>query len=93
MRRDDEIQIEPLVVSRCHRGRGVGSALVGIALNEARASGVKYLSVRPVARNSEAIGFFSRRGFGNVGHVELFVDLSGKEWRRGLELHGIQFRH
>jgi hypothetical protein len=41
----------------------------------ARREKVRFLNVRPVARNAEAIAFFAAAGFSIVGHVELFQDL------------------
>lgn len=84
-------EIEPLVVHREFRGRGIGKALVDTAGKEARRLGVRYITVRPVARNSEALGFFREAGFDKIGRVELFIDLAGKKWKEGIELHGMTF--
>ena len=89
----DEAEVEPLVVSESFRGRGIGSELLAAAVLEARRLGARYLNVRPVARNTEAIAFFRNSGFVNVGHVELFMDLSGRRWNPGIELHGLDFCH
>jgi hypothetical protein len=69
--------------------------LVAEARSRARQLGVRFLNVSPVARNVEAIEFFVREGFGNVGHVNLFQDLGGeppRTWREGLHLHGKDVR-
>lgn len=88
----EDAEIEPLVVTRSMRGRGVGNALAKKALAEARGiKGVKFLMVRPVARNREAIQFFREQGLVNVGRVELFTDLAGKKWKKRLRIHGLEF--
>ena len=63
------------------------------AIQEAGRLGVKYLNVRPVARNAEAITFFKEMGFENIGRVELFMDFSDKKWRKGIELHDVPFKY
>jgi ribosomal protein S18 acetylase RimI-like enzyme len=90
---DEEAEMEPVVVDHSHRGKGVGSALVEKAVKEAEKLGVKYLNVRPVARNAEAIRFFRAKGFENIGRIELFMDFSNKNWRTGIEVHDLQFRY
>ncbi|UCD43997.1 MAG: GNAT family N-acetyltransferase [Candidatus Bathyarchaeota archaeon] len=82
----EEVEVEPVVVSAPHRGSGVGCMLVEEMVDEARKRGVKYMSVRPVARNLKALEFFANRGFVNVGHIELFMDLTGGSWRSGIRL-------
>ena len=89
----NEAEVEPLVVSASFRNRGIGSVLLDAAVTEARKLVVVYLSVRPVARNAEAIAFFRSSGFVNIGHVELFIDFSGKRWNPGVKLHGLDFRY
>jgi L-amino acid N-acyltransferase YncA len=90
---DEEAEMEPVVVHHSHRGKGVGGALVTTAINEAEKLGVKYLDVRPVARNAEAIKFFRAKGFENTGRIELFMDFSDKRWKKGIELHDLPFRY
>jgi GNAT superfamily N-acetyltransferase len=90
---DEEAEMEPVVVHHSHRGKGVGSALVRTAIKEAEKLGVKYLNVRPVARNAEAIKFFRTKGFENIGRIELFMDFSDKRWKTGIDLHDLPFRY
>jgi len=87
----DEAEVEPLVVSESRRQHGIGAALLEAAIHEAKKLGVKYLNVRPVARNAGAIAFFRDSGFVNIGRVELFMDFSGKSWKPGIELHSMNF--
>ena len=89
----EEAEVEPLVVSEPERRKGIGGSLLEFVVAEARRRGVRVLSARPVARNVEAIDFFFKRGFVNVGHVELFMDLSEGEWRKGLRLFDLDFRY
>ena len=89
----DEAEVEPLVVSASVRSRGIGSLLLEAVVNEARKLGVSYLSVRPVARNAEAIAFFRGSGFVNIGHVELFMDFSERRWTPGVRLHDLDFHY
>jgi len=91
----EEAEIEPVVVSIARRGLGVGEKLLARAITEARALGLRFLNVSPVARNRGAIDFFSRAGFDTVGRVELFMELtpSDRRWEDGVILHGQPFRH
>lgn len=92
----EEGEIEPVVVSACYRSQGIGSALVQRAVQEARSKAVRFLSVRPVARNKEAISFFTKLGFNLLGHVDLFQDLSTeskRKWLPGITLHGHDLRY
>ena len=91
----DEAEIEPVVVSREHRRQGAGGLLVAHVVAEARAVGVRFLNVRPAARNEDAIRFHHRTGFVNLGHVEMFMDMQparGREGSHGATLHDRRFR-
>ena len=70
----DEGEIEPVVVSSSFRNRGIGTMLIEHACKEARKMGVRFLSIRPVARNEKALSLFVRLGFNLVGHIDLFQD-------------------
>jgi len=84
----EDAEIDPLVVTAGHRGRGVGRALVEHVLAEARRLGMRFLSVKPVARNVEALRFYHHVGFRTLGFVELFMDLQKGEdaWAPGPDL-------
>lgn len=88
---ENEAQIEPLIVSKDYRSKGIGTRLVADAISEARKKGIKFLSVKPVARNTNAITFFHNQGFRNIGQIELFLDFSTHEWKSGLNIHGHKF--
>ena len=86
----EEGEIEPVVVSVTHRRQGIGRSLIEHVVEEARATGLRYLSVRPVARNREAIAFFVQSGFDLLGHIDLFQALPGSpdtRWKRGISIH------
>jgi N-acetylglutamate synthase-like GNAT family acetyltransferase len=92
----EEAEIEPVIVSVNYRRKGIGAKLIRHAKEEARKSGVRSLSIRPVLRNEEAIRFFIREGFNLVGYIDLFQDISGssyKKWKSGIVIHGNQLRY
>lgn len=73
----EEAELEPIVVDPEHRHGGLGSRLAQHAVAEARRLGARYVNVRPVARNLEAIRFFHREGFRLLGRYELSIALEG----------------
>ena len=90
----EEAEIEPMVVSREHRGRGIGRQLLARAVNEARSLGVVCLCVKPTARNQAAVAFFHCAGFRTLGHVQQFMWLGETfpgQWKKGPELFGKPF--
>ena len=91
----NEAEVEPIVVRSDHRSRGVGSQLLERIKAEAKARGAGYLSIKPVARNVEAIQCFHRAGFSLLGHLDMFMDLSEaneQEWKSGVTIHNREFR-
>ena len=88
---EEEIEVEPLVVSRSHRSRGVGTMLLDAVVKRVEGSGIKFLTVRPVVRNKKALEFFRSRGFDKVGRIELFVDYTGGNWKKDLRLFELDF--
>jgi HAD superfamily hydrolase (TIGR01509 family) len=91
-----QADVEPVVVTAAQRRTGVGSALLAHVVREARRLGVRYLNLRPVARNLAAIGFFYDAGFQTLGQIELFMDLAepgAVTWLPGPEVAGRRFRH
>ena len=90
----EQAEVEPVVVSSGHRGEGVGQALLDRATQEAKNLGVLCLSVKPVARNEDAISFFYDAGFKTLGHIQLFMWLGESApgmWKPGPELFGRRF--
>jgi len=96
IKKGEEAEIEPIVVSHTHRGRGVGELLIKHAVEEAKKSNILCVYVKPVARNIEAISFFYDCGFKNLGHIQLFKWL-GEEtpetWQEGVKLFGKTFTY
>ena len=88
---DEEVEVEPLVVTRSHRGRGIGSMLLDAAVKRLERTGIKFLTVRPVVRNTKALELFRTRGFDKVGRVELFIDYTGGSWKKDLRLFELDF--
>jgi GNAT superfamily N-acetyltransferase len=86
-----EAGIEPIIVSKSHRCKGIGKRLIETVVSEARKKGVHYLHVKPVARNTQAIKFLYKEGFRNVGHIDLFMDFSSQSWKPGPEIHDCNF--
>lgn len=92
----EEAEIEPIVVSSEVRSAGIGHQLVEHAVEQARELGVLCLSVKPVARNEEAIAFFYDVGFRTLGHIQLFMWLGDSfpgQWKKGPELFGMLFEY
>jgi N-acetylglutamate synthase-like GNAT family acetyltransferase len=72
-------ELEPIVVARASRERGVGRTLVQRVVQEARDGGAVRIFVRPAARNREAIMFFHSVGFDVLGYIELQIDFEPRE--------------
>jgi GNAT superfamily N-acetyltransferase len=92
----EEGEVEPIVVRSAERSKGTGGQLLEHAIEEARRRGVRYLSVRPVARNVEAISFFYRTGFQALGQIDLTMNLTGSTppvWKPGITIHGRDFKY
>lgn len=93
---EEEAEIEPIVVASEFRSRGLGTSLIERLKKEAKERDVQYLSIKPVARNVEAIQCFHRAGFSLLGHIDMFLDLtdeSGQGWKDGVNIHGYAFRY
>lgn len=89
--KDDEAEIEPLIVSKAYRRKGIGKQLIETAVAEARNKGARLLNIGPVARNTKAIKFLYKQGFRNLGFIQLFMDLSNRTWKPGPEIFGCKF--
>jgi len=93
MLKDEETEIEPLVVSKPYRRKGIGTKLIRTVVYEARKKGVKYLSIGPVARNIKTVKFLYKLGFKNLGYINLFIDFSNFPWKSGPEIFGCKFNY
>jgi GNAT superfamily N-acetyltransferase len=91
---DKEAEVEPLVVRGEYRNQGIGRALLDHVIKEAQSRGIRYLNVRPVARNLSALSFFYEQGFQTLGHIQLFMDFEdSKTWKSGITLFGYSFKY
>jgi GNAT superfamily N-acetyltransferase len=70
-------ELEPVVVAHHARSMGIGRELVDAVVQAARAERLARLTVRPTARNADALRFFHALGFDALGHVDLQIDLDG----------------
>ncbi|MFC2084934.1 GNAT family N-acetyltransferase [Bacteroidota bacterium] len=93
---DQEAEVEPVIVSHKHRGRGIGRQLIEHVIWEAKKLKILCLYVKPVARNKEAVSFFHDCGFKTVGHIQQFIWLGESEpgtWIDGLDIFGKKFKY
>lgn len=91
--KENEAEIEPLIVSKSYRHRGIGRKLAKTIISEAKKKNIKYLNVSPVARNAQAIKFFYTLGFKNLGNVNMFIDFSNQNWKPEIKLHDLSFKY
>jgi len=87
--------VDPVVVTRKHRGHGIGRSLLATVANEARRRGLKRLTVSPSVRDHEALRRLHAAGFGSVSSVTLSYPLT-RGGRSGgptepLELYDLRF--
>jgi RimJ/RimL family protein N-acetyltransferase len=70
-----------MAVARAWRGRGVGSALMNIAIKWARKQDLHKLSLSVFAQNTAAIGLYRKFGFVEEGRrTKQYRRLSGELW-------------
>jgi ribosomal protein S18 acetylase RimI-like enzyme len=89
----DEAEIEPIVVSKSYRGKGAGTQLIETVVSKAKEMKLRHLNISPVARNLQAIDFYYKLGFVNIGKIEMFMDLTGKTWKSGFKLQGKDYSY
>ncbi len=89
----DTGEVDPVVVTKRARSKGVGTALLETAIEEARARGMRNVSIQPVARNVDAMRLYRRLGFHVLGHIDMTLDLSGRApgWKPGITIHGEEY--
>jgi N-acetylglutamate synthase-like GNAT family acetyltransferase len=92
VRHGRQAELEPIVVAREARGRGVGRALAERVVEEARAAGAVRVFVSPTARNRDAVAFFHELGFDTLGYVRLQIDLEPRERHAGERIAGREFK-
>jgi GNAT superfamily N-acetyltransferase len=89
----NEAEIEPLIVSKVYRYKGIGKQLLETVVSEAQKMGIRLLCIKPVARNIKTIKFLYNQGFKTLGEIELFMDFSGYKWELGPTLFGCKFNY
>ena len=92
----DEAEIDPIVVRSDLRSQGIGTRLIRLMIDEAKRRGVRSLSIRPVARNVEAMTLYHDLGFRTLGHIDMFMELdagSARGWKTGIEIHGRDYKY
>lgn len=91
-----ELEIDPVVVGTEFRSRGIGRTLLKHAVERCTERGVESVSIRPVARNVEALQLYHEVGFTKLGHIDMFMDLSDRRkgtWKSGVSIHGRGFEY
>lgn len=91
--KENEADVEPLIVKQHHRHRGVGTQLLKTVIAEVQKLAIRFLNVNPVARNIEAIQFFHSHGFTNIGQIQLFMDMTQRPWKTSVKLFNHQFNY
>ncbi len=91
--REENGEIEPIVVNKQYRSKGIGRSLIKTVIAEAKKLGIKGLSIQPVARNLRALKLFYKLGFTNLGQIEMFMDFSDKKWQPGQTLFNLEFNY
>ena len=94
--KEHEAELEPVVIGKKFRGKGIGKILVNHLIKEAKKQGAALIFTKPVARNEEAVSFFYRAGFRTLGHIQMFIWLADDvpcSWKKGPELLGHSFEY
>ena len=88
-------EVEPIVVTSALRSQGIGRQLLQTVTGEAKRRNLRALTVRPVARNVEALQLFHDAGFRILGgHIDLLMELrNDRTWKTGVSLHGKEFKY
>jgi GNAT superfamily N-acetyltransferase/quinol monooxygenase YgiN len=84
-------EIKSLAVRDDHRGRGIGSRLVALALTVCRSEDVRVVTVRTATVDVGTIRFYQRCGF-RAAAIERDAFTAAKGYRPGLEADGIPVR-
>jgi ribosomal protein S18 acetylase RimI-like enzyme len=68
------LEIKNIAVEQTSRGRGLGTAAIGLVIDEARLRGFRRVIVGTADSSVETIGFYQRRGFRIYGARHGFFD-------------------
>ena len=69
-----DLEIKNIAVEQMSRGRGLGTAAIGLVIDEARLRGSRRVIVGTADSSVETIGFYQRRGFRICGVRHRFFD-------------------
>jgi GNAT superfamily N-acetyltransferase len=75
-------EIDPVVVTRPMRGRGIGRALLATVVEEGRRRGLRRLTVSPPARDGAALRTLHSAGFNTLTTLTLGYQLAGSRASR-----------
>ena len=92
LRHPHSVEVEPIVIARGQRGRGVGRALIDRVVSEARAEGVTQVYAQPAGRNADALAFFNSVGLDVLAYTRVQLDLTPRDRRPGETIAGCEFR-
>lgn len=89
----DAGQVDPVVVTSSHRGRGIGRALLSRVADEAKRRGLRRLTISPPVRDVAALRSLHSAGFTTLANVTLTLDQPGAAAGSGsLEVFDLSFR-
>jgi GNAT superfamily N-acetyltransferase len=88
--------VEPIVVKKDHRGKGIGRKLLEYVIEKERRSGAQFLTIQPVARNVKAMKMFYDLGFKGIGNIDMVIELREEKkmvWKSCLRIHDLEFEY
>jgi GNAT superfamily N-acetyltransferase len=86
-------EVDPVIVTSSHRGRGVGRALLARVADEGQRRGLRRLTISPPVRDVAALRSLHSAGFATLANVTLTLDQPGAAPASGsLELFDLTFR-
>lgn len=71
------VELAGIVVDAAHAGRGIGGAILDLAVRTARADHRTYMLVRTETSNTRALGFYERKQFSRTR--QLVEDVEGED--------------
>ena len=83
--------VDPIIVTREFRSKGIGGRLLETAVAEARAREATEVAIKHLARNIKTLQFSYKHGFTYVGDIELFMPLSERSRKPGPRIYECDF--
>ena len=78
--------LEKIAVDRAVHGRGLGRALTGALVEDARAAGIEVLTLDARGDNERALGLYRSLGFSEYGRLPDFVAVGARRYDKVLYL-------